>query len=79
LLYRTDPYVMIVDTDLKGNKRPNLVKMAYRVWEGSRQGEGKWKGKCEAVVVISNWRVTENVVYGLETRGVVAYGAIFDS
>ncbi|KAK0652467.1 hypothetical protein B0T16DRAFT_346838 [Cercophora newfieldiana] len=80
LLYRTDPGAIIIDTDLKGNKRPDLVKLAYRVWEGSRGGRGdEAEGKCEAVVVISNQRVTEKVVYGLETRGVAAYGAIFDS
>lgn len=36
-------------------------------------------GPCEAVVIISNQKVTEKVVYGLESRGVPAYGAIFDS
>jgi hypothetical protein len=41
------------------------------------KGEGRKRG--EAVVVISNQKVTKKVVYGLETRGVPAYGAIFDS
>jgi len=34
---------------------------------------------CEAAVVISNPTVTKRVVYGLETRGIPAFGAIFDS
>ncbi|KAK4443214.1 hypothetical protein QBC34DRAFT_478199 [Podospora aff. communis PSN243] len=86
-LYGVDPEAIIIDTDLEGNKRPDLVRLAYRVWEGGRRdggegkmgGKGKRDGKCEAVVVISNQRVTQKVVYGLETRGVAAYGAIFDS
>ncbi|KAK0619055.1 hypothetical protein B0T14DRAFT_565951 [Immersiella caudata] len=82
LLYRTDPEAIIIDTDLKGNRRPDLVRLAYGVWEGSRKGgrgQGEGMGECEAVVVISNQKVTKKVVYGLETRGVAAYGAIFDS
>ena len=77
LLYRTDSGAIIIDTNEKGCKRPDLVGLAYRVWDG--QGQGQGKGRCEAVVVISNQRITEKVVYGLETRGVAAYGAIFDS
>jgi len=34
---------------------------------------------AEAVAVISNQAVTEKVVYGLKSRGIPAYGAIFDS
>jgi hypothetical protein len=82
LVYRTDPHAVVIDTSVGGvkNKRPDLVKLAYRVWEEGREvvrGEGKKRG--EAVVVISNQRVTRKVVYGLESRGVKAYGAIFDS
>jgi ribosomal protein L14E/L6E/L27E len=57
-----------------------LVKLAFRVCVVGGvvvKGEGRRRG--EAVVVISNQRVTRKVVYGLETRGVPAYGAIFDS
>ncbi|TPX06789.1 uncharacterized protein E0L32_002285 [Thyridium curvatum] len=36
-------------------------------------------GRCQAVIIISNQTVTRKVVYGLESRGVPAYGAIFDS
>ena len=34
---------------------------------------------AEAVGVISNKLLTEKVVYGLTSRGIPAYGAIFDS
>ncbi|KAK4121244.1 hypothetical protein N657DRAFT_648063 [Parathielavia appendiculata] len=88
LVYRTDPEAVVIDTGVKGmghsGTRPDLVRLAYRVWEqgrvvgdgGESRGERK---KGEAVVVISNQKVTKKVVYGLECRGVPAYGAIFDS
>ena len=93
LLYKTDPGAIIIDTRKTG--RPDLVKIAYRVWEQSQvpakevgdaenglaasvPGE-QAQGPCEAVVIISNQTVTKKVVYGLESRGVPAYGAIFDS
>jgi hypothetical protein len=79
LVYRTDPEAVVIDTRKVG-ARPDLVKLAYRVCEEGREvvkGEGRKRG--EAVVVISNQKVTKKVVYGLETRGVPAYGAIFDS
>ena len=34
---------------------------------------------AEAVIVISNKKLTWQVVYGLESRGIPAYGAIWDS
>lgn len=82
LVYRTDPDAVIIDTSAGGPKsrRPDLVGIAYRVCEQGRAvvpgGERK---KGEAVVIISNQKVTKKVVYGLESRGVPAYGAIFDS
>ncbi|KAK1989860.1 hypothetical protein LX36DRAFT_717205 [Colletotrichum falcatum] len=88
-LYRADPDAVIIDTNKTG--RPDLVAITYRIWEASRrralglaqQGEGgaaaRKTGPCEAVVVISNQKVTRKVVYGLESRGIPAYGAIFDS
>ncbi|KAK4200899.1 hypothetical protein QBC40DRAFT_224539 [Triangularia verruculosa] len=84
LLYATDPRAIIIDTSKGGPKfkRPDLVKLAYRVWEESRTnstGRKKAVGKCEAVVIISNQKLTEKVVYGLESRGVPAFGALFDS
>ena len=34
---------------------------------------------AEAVIVISNQKLTREVVYGMESRGISAYGAIWDS
>ncbi|KAK5651721.1 hypothetical protein OQA88_11790 [Cercophora sp. LCS_1] len=95
LLYKTDPRAIIIDTSKGVNKRPDLVKIAYRVWEQSQNegpqdyrclegrrntsGRDKSVGQCEAVVIISNQKVTKKVVYGLESRGVPTFGAIFDS
>ncbi|KAI9170688.1 Adenylate-forming reductase [Paramyrothecium foliicola] len=88
-LYKADPRAIIIDTKKTG--RPDLVKIAYNVWESSKKEarpssqdglEGKvvkGSGPCEAVVIISNMKVTKKVVYGLESRGIPAYGAIFDS
>jgi len=67
-IYRSDPNAVVVDTKKTG--RPNLVALAYAMFI---------EGECEAVVCISNPVVTRKVVYGLETRGVPAYGPIFDS
>jgi hypothetical protein len=35
--------------------------------------------QAEAVFIISNPKLTRRVVYGMESRGIAAYGAIFDS
>ncbi|KAL1844191.1 hypothetical protein VTJ49DRAFT_3847 [Mycothermus thermophilus] len=88
-VYKADPEAVVVDTEEeekrrkasggKGN-RPDLVGLAYRVWEdGKEVVKGEGKRRAEAVVIISNQKVTEKVVYGLESRGVPAFGAIFDS
>ncbi|RDA93987.1 hypothetical protein CP533_5008 [Ophiocordyceps camponoti-saundersi (nom. inval.)] len=65
---RTIPDAVIHDTRVKG--RPDLVTMAFNL---ARDFE------AEAVIIISNEKITKKVVYGLETRGIPAYGAIFDS
>ena len=80
LVYKTDPRAVVIDTSKGGkeSRRPDLVRLAYRVLEEGREVNGVQR-KGEAVVIISNQRVTKKVVYGLETRGVPAYGAIFDS
>ena len=62
------PDAVIHDTRKLG--RPDLLKMSYNM--------AKEKG-AEAVIIISNEKITKKVVYGLETRGVAAYGAIWDS
>ncbi|KAG4257845.1 hypothetical protein FPRO04_11584 [Fusarium proliferatum] len=62
------PNAVIHDTKKLG--RPDLVKMGYNLVKGF---------KAEAVIIIANEKITKKVVYGLETRGVPAYGAIWDS
>ncbi|KAM3447226.1 hypothetical protein MY3296_008912 [Beauveria thailandica] len=67
-IYRTIPDAVIHDTATKG--RPDLVKMGYNMAVAS---------DAEAVIIIANEKITKKVVYGLETRGIAAYGAIWDS
>ncbi|KAJ0162580.1 Linear gramicidin synthase subunit C [Colletotrichum tanaceti] len=62
------PAAVIHDTKTMG--RPDLVKMGYNLAKSFR---------AEAVIIIANEKITKKVVYGLETRGVPAYGAIWDS
>ena len=62
------PNAVIHDTRTQG--RPDLVKMGYNL---AKQFD------AEAVIIIANEKITKKVVYGLETRGMPAYGAIWDS
>ncbi len=62
------PDAIIWDTNENG--RPDLVKLAYRAYE---------EFDAEAVICISNKKLTWQVVYGMESRGIPAYGAIWDS
>ncbi|KAF4333619.1 non-ribosomal peptide synthetase [Fusarium beomiforme] len=62
------PDAVIWNTKTQG--RPDLVRMGFNL--------AKSFG-AEAVIIIANERITKKVVYGLETRGVAAYGAIWDS
>jgi hypothetical protein len=63
-----DPEAIIHNTRTMG--KPDMNLMAYRLWKESG---------AEAVCVISNKRFTAQVVYAMESRGVPAFGAIFDS
>ena len=65
---KTIPDAVIHDTKILG--RPDLVKMGYNMAKGFG---------AEAVIIIANEKITKKVVYGLETRGIPAYGAIWDS
>lgn len=67
-LRRSIPDAVIWDTNKLG--RPDMVKLSYNLAK---------QFKAEAVIVIANEKITKNIVYGLETRGVHAYGAIWDS
>ncbi|KAG6037502.1 hypothetical protein E4U41_005069 [Claviceps citrina] len=67
-IYQSIPDAVIHDTKQAG--RPDLVKMGYNLAKDF---------EAEAVIIIANEKITKKVVYGLETRGVAAYGAIWDS
>ncbi|KAK2600027.1 hypothetical protein QQS21_005261 [Conoideocrella luteorostrata] len=67
-IYQSIPDAIIHDTKEKG--RPDLVKMGYNLVKDFG---------AEAVIIIANEKITKKVVYGLETRGIPAYGAIWDS
>lgn len=62
------PNAVIHDTKKLG--RPNLVQMGFNMAKGFG---------AEAVIIIANEKITKKVVYGLETRGIPTYGAIWDS
>eukprot|EP00178_Gracilaria_changii_P028252 TRINITY_DN97_c0_g1_i1.p1 TRINITY_DN97_c0_g1~~TRINITY_DN97_c0_g1_i1.p1 ORF type:complete len:501 (-),score=52.68 TRINITY_DN97_c0_g1_i1:897-2399(-) len=59
---------VIHDTTLLG--KPDMVHTSYRLCMESG---------AEAVIVISNQKLTRKVVYGMEARGIPAFGAIWDS
>jgi hypothetical protein len=67
---RQDPKAIIWDTRKKGQKRPDLVQMAYEVYH---------EMEAEAVFFISNRGLTKKVIEGLERRGVAAFAPVFDS
>jgi hypothetical protein len=62
------PHAIIWDTNAHG--RPDLVELAYQAYRSF---------DAEAVICISNKKLTWRVVYGMESRGIPAYGAIWDS
>lgn len=69
-----DPNAVIWNTSVKGEAgKRNHPDMVLETW--------KLIVECnaEAVFIISNPKVTKKVVYGMESRGMAAYGAIFDS
>ncbi|WP_424978287.1 hypothetical protein [Leisingera sp. S232] len=59
---------LIWDTDARG--KPNLSALALQAVRDSG---------AEAVIVISNQKLTRRVVHDMETLGIPAYGAIWDS
>ena len=65
---KADPDAVIWNTRILG--RPDMVALTYQL---------VLESNAEAVFIISNPKVTRKVVYGMETRGIPAYGAIFDS
>jgi hypothetical protein len=67
-LLGVDPRAIIIDT--KASRRPDLVQLAYDLYMESA---------TEAVFGISNPKLTRKGVYGMECRGVPAFGNICDS
>ncbi|KAL8994166.1 MAG: hypothetical protein Q9169_005797 [Polycauliona sp. 2 TL-2023] len=65
---KADPDAMIINTRASG--RPDMVALAYHLYVQS---------KAEAVFCISNPKLTRKIVYGMESRGIPAYGPIWDS
>jgi hypothetical protein len=64
---RHDPHAVIHDTRTLG--QPNMVQLSYNVAKDFR---------AEAVIIIAKENITKKVIYGLETRGMPAFGAIWD-
>lgn len=62
------PDSIIWDTDKNG--KPNLAELAYEAYK---------KFDAEAVICISNKKLTFELVYEMESRGIPAFGAIWDS
>ncbi len=69
LVKRLDPDPVIIDTS-KQRKRVDMLPVVMRLYND-------FGG--EAVCVISNPELTKELVYGLECRGIPAFGPIFDS
>ena len=67
-ILEVEPNALIWDTNTRG--RPDLVQLAHAAVTAF---------DAEAVIVISNEKLTRHVVYGMESRGIPAYGAIWDS
>ena len=62
------PLANIWDTGRNG--KPDMVRLAYQAYV---------EFGAEAVICISNKKLTWQVVHGMERRGIPAYGAIWDS
>ncbi|KAK5747199.1 hypothetical protein LTR17_000334 [Elasticomyces elasticus] len=67
---KADDKAVIVDTQQVGCAKVDLVSLSFAMVKDTR---------AEAVIIISNPKVTRDVVYGMEMRGIAAFGAVFDS
>ena len=65
---KADPNAIVWNTRTLG--RPDMVSLTYKL---------VLESNAEAVFIISNPIVTQKVVNGMETKGIPAYGTIFDS
>ncbi|MGW3150927.1 hypothetical protein ACWDG1_41090 [Streptomyces sp. NPDC001177] len=62
------PDATVWNTDVHG--KPDMLRLAYAAFAATG---------AEAVICIANKRVTWQIVYGLECRGIPAFGPIWDS
>ncbi|TFK64625.1 nonribosomal peptide synthetase 12 [Pluteus cervinus] len=67
-ILEASPDAVIYDTRAHG--KPDMVKLTYRLVR---------EFQAEAVCIISNQKLTQKVVYGMMSRGIPAFGAIWDS
>ncbi|KAJ7161869.1 hypothetical protein C8R43DRAFT_880607 [Mycena crocata] len=67
-ILRSSPDAVVYDTRKYG--KPDMVKLTLRLVT---------EFNAEAVCVISNQKLTQKVVYGMMSRGIPAFGAIWDS
>ncbi|KAF8867071.1 hypothetical protein BDZ45DRAFT_577739 [Acephala macrosclerotiorum] len=63
-----DPEAVVIDTHAVGRK--DLVSLAYKLYVAK---------EAEAIFCVSNKVLTKHLVYEMESRGVPAYGPIWDS
>ncbi|KAH6853259.1 hypothetical protein B0I37DRAFT_302994 [Chaetomium sp. MPI-CAGE-AT-0009] len=68
LVKRMDAEPVVIDTSVTG--RVDMFPVVLRLYK---------EFNADAVCVISNPMMTRSLVYNLETRGIAAYGPIFDS
>lgn len=69
LVRRMDENAVVMDTS-GGGGRVDMLPVVLRLYR---------EFDAQAICVISNKPVTKGLVYALETRGIAAYGPIFDS
>ncbi|TDL22237.1 nonribosomal peptide synthetase 12 [Rickenella mellea] len=62
------PNAVVYDTRVHG--KPDMIKLTHRLVR---------EFNAEAVCVISNQKLTQKIVYGMMSRGIPAFGAIWDS
>ncbi|KAH6906423.1 nonribosomal peptide synthetase 12 [Coprinopsis sp. MPI-PUGE-AT-0042] len=67
-ILEANPEAVIYDTRKHG--KPDMVKLVLRLVK---------EFDAEAVAIISNQPLTEKVVYAMQSRGIPAFGAIWDS
>lgn len=67
-ILNVQPNAIIWDTDEKG--KPDMLSLSYSAYKAF---------DAESVICISNKKLTWEIVYGFESRGIPAYGAIWDS